>query len=81
MILKDGGQLLAGEVWLHASVYGECFSLISTWELLHWNDDLGTASWRLQERPELWSTDQIVGVCISRFYPDRVLTLIPPHLR
>jgi hypothetical protein len=70
-----------GEVWLHASVYGEPLSIISVFEFVSFDSARGFAKWKPRDQPELWDTSFIKAACIYRRYTDVIVTLLPPHVR
>ena len=77
-----GGTSICGaEIWFHAELTGECWSLVSIWYAQDGDQPYGLVNWKKVMNPMLIPTDNIFAVCISKQSGDSVQTLIPYQFR
>ena len=79
VLLKDDPGFKAGQIWWVASVYDTCIALISSWDVVAVTET--SATWSAVDRPEMYSADDILDICIWKRRGDVVTTLLPPSVR
>jgi hypothetical protein len=76
-----GANICGGEIWFHAELADECWSLVSIWYAHADDQPFGVAKWKKVLNPTLVPTDNILAVCICKMSGECVQTLIPYQLR
>ena len=78
VLLKDAGELCAGEVWCHASVNGVPMSVASVWPRAGIDRDSLSATWRKTDDPVVIDTADILASVVWMDLPGGIVrTLIP----
>jgi len=81
VMVQEGHNLVAAEIWFHVAVLGIPLTLASLWTPISRNLELRSAKWNNIKNAQLLETDLIKGACAYKRYKDYVVTLLPPHLR
>ena len=82
VLVKQGETFQAGEVWLHADVHGEVFSIVSLWNCKHIDRDTQSADWWVRDNPTMIDTSDILTATINRRPQNGVVrTLLPASVR
>jgi hypothetical protein len=75
-------QIRAGQIELHCEVEGVPISIISAWQLHHYERGTGYAIWHKSETAEYFPTEDIIGAVVFQSLPDnKVGTILPPEYR
>lgn len=83
VLLKEpGGEVQAGQVWLHVSAWGIDLSIVSMWDRLKWDADTAAAEWQMNRSPRIiFCSDLLASVVHTVCRAGVTRTLVPCHIR
>ena len=77
VLLHDGDEMVAGDVWAHLEIGGVPVSIIDLYEPLEMHVDQQYCTWRKCDNPLLFETENIMAAVIWSQTDDIVTTLLP----
>ena len=81
VLIKYGNDFIAGEVWLHAAVSGQTYSIVSFWSLNMLDKEHRCALWLKSENSVVLKADTIICSVIWESLDHNVVkTLVPTKL-
>ena len=81
VLIKSGDGFIAGQVWCHAAVSGQTYSVVSCWSLQTLNKEHRCAVWVKADNPAVVKTDTIIcSVIWESLAHNLVKTLLPTKL-